>query len=270
MKLMVFGKVIGGLLGLAAGGIPGCVLGLLVGHAFDRGLGRALQFGAPENLERIRASFFETTFLLSGYLAKADGRISKSEIAHTEQLFAQMGLVAEQRQRAIDQFHQGASPAFDLEAAVAGFLETCGPQRQLQQTVLLFLIALARADQGIEPAEHAALVRIAGLMGLGAVQLEQLLRMAQAQDRFHRRDGPAPRPDGSLADAYAALGVGPAVGDAELKRAYRRLMSEHHPDKLIAKGVPEDMIKLATVRSQEIQAAYETVRKARGAKRRPG
>jgi len=267
MKLMVFGKVIGGLLGWAAGGFPGLVLGLVVGHAFDRGLGRALQVGSPGNLKRIRDNFFETTFLLSGYLAKADGRISKPEIDHTEQLFAQMGLDPGQRQRAIELFQRGAAPGFDLEAAVAHFLDISGHQRQLQQTLLVFLISLAHADRGVEPAEHAALVRIAGLMGLGASRLEQLLRMAQAQDHFQRQDGPAARPGNRLDDAYAALGVAAAVSDAELKRAYRRLMSEHHPDKLIAKGVPEDMIKLATVRSQEIQNAYETVRKVRGAGR---
>jgi len=264
MKLMVFGKVIGGLLGLAAGGIPGLLLGLLVGHAFDRGLGGALEHGSPANLGRIQDSFFETTFLLSGYLAKADGRISKSEIDHTEQLFAQLGLSAGQRQRAIELFRRGSSAGFDLEATVTRFLETCGPRRQLQQMLLLFLISLAHADQGIDPAEHAALVRTAGLMGFGAAQLDHLLRMARAQDQFQHRAGPVP---GRLDDAYAALGVEPTASAAELKRAYRRLMSEHHPDKLIAKGVPEDMIKLATERSQEIQNAYEAIRRARGAKR---
>jgi DnaJ like chaperone protein len=263
MKVQFFGKVIGGLMGLAGGGIPGLIFGLLIGHAFDRALTRALGFGSSENIERIKHSFFETTFLLSGYLAKVDGRISKSEIEHTEQIMAQMGLSTEQRQRAIDLFRQGSATDFELEPTVALFLQTCGPQRQLQQTLLLFLISLAHADQGMEPQEHAALVRIAGLLGLGAAQLEQLLRMAQAQDQFHRQGGPASQTGTTQSDAYAALGVERSVSDKELKKAYRRLMSEHHPDKLIAKGVPEDMIKLATARSQEIQAAYEVIKKTR-------
>jgi DnaJ like chaperone protein len=91
--------------------------------------------------------------------------------------------------------------------------------------------------------------------------------MAQAQGHFHSRGGyggGASAPAGaSLNDAYAALGVSADVDDKTLKRAYRKLMSENHPDKLIAKGVPDDMIKLATERSQEIQAAYEMIKKSR-------
>jgi DnaJ like chaperone protein len=262
---MFFGKVIGGLLGLAVGNVPGFILGVFFGHAFDRALAKALRFGAPENIERIKNSFFETTFLLLGYLAKVDGHISKSEISRTEQIITQMGLGADQRQRAIDLFRQGAAADFKMEPVVATFLQICGPQRLIQQTLLLFLIALAQADQGMEPAEHAALVRIASLMGLGAAQLDQLLRMTRAQEHFQDHRGQAAQHGTSLADAYTALGVSTGVGDKELKQAYRRLMSENHPDKLIAKGVPEAMIKLATTRAQEIQAAYEMIKKTRPA-----
>jgi DnaJ like chaperone protein len=264
---MIFGKAIGGFIGLLVGGIPGLIVGVFVGHAFDRGLVQTLRFGSPENLEQIKASFFETTFLLAGHLAKADGQISRQEIDHTERLFVQMGLSSEQRQRAIELFRRGSTSEFEVEATVNAFLQTCGPQRQLQQTMLLFLISLALADQVIEPAEHAALVRIATLMGLAVAQLEQLLRMAQAQEHFHGKAGYAAQPGTSLEDAYEALGVKSRVNDRDLKRAYRKLMSENHPDKLIAQGVPEDMVKLATERSQEIQAAYEMIRKNRGNKR---
>ncbi len=264
---MFFGKVIGGLIGLLVAGPIGLLLGLLVGHAFDRGLMRTLQMGSPESVERIRNSFFETTFLLSGYLAKVDGRISQQEIDHTEAVISQMGLDAEQRQRAIGFFRRGASPGFQPEPALSAFLQTCGPQRQLQQTLLLFLVSLALADHRLEQAEHDALLQIASLLGYGRAQLEQLLRMARAQEHFHGREGFTAQPGTSLEDAYAALGVDQSASDRDLKRAYRKLMSENHPDKLIARGVPEEMVKLATERSQEIQAAYEMVRRARGGAR---
>jgi DnaJ like chaperone protein len=267
MKYQFAGKVIGGLIGLAAGGIPGLILGALIGHAFDRALAKTLLFGSPENIERIRNSFFETTFLLSGYMAKVDGRISEQEIDHTEQVIAQMGLGTEQRQRAIELFRKGSANEFKMEAAVAAFLQMCGPQRQLQQTLLLFLISLAHADRGMDPSEHAALVRIANLLGMSRVQLEQLVRMANAQENFQGQAGQSTHGTTSLEDAYLAVGVDSSASDKEVKRAYRKRMSEHHPDKLIAKGVPQEMIKLATERTQEIQRAYEIIKKTRPAMR---
>jgi len=262
---MFFGKVIGGLLGLLVAGPLGLLIGVLVGHAFDSGLVATLRFASPGNIARIKTSFFETTFLLSGHIAKADGRVSEREIKHTELVFEQMKLTPEQRKRAIELFRQGAASDFRVEPVVSDFLEACGPQRQLQQTLLLFLISLAMADQQMASTERAALQRIATLMGFAVAELERLLRMAQAQEHFHGADGYTAQPGTSLDDAYAALGVTREASDRELKQAYRRRMSENHPDKLIARGVPEDMVRLATERSQEIQAAYEMIRKTRPA-----
>ena len=261
---MIYGKLVAGAIGLLVGGIIGLIVGIFVGHAVDKGLMRTMHFASPENIERIKTSFFETTFMLLGYLAKADGRISQQEISHTESIFTQMGLSAQQRERAIELFRKGSGTDFQPEPVVSEFLATCGPQRQLQQTLLLFLISLALADHEIADAERGALSRIASLMGFGATQLEQLIRMVEAQTHFHGQSGYRAQPGTGLDDAYAALGIESAVSDKELKRAYRKLMSENHPDKLMARGVPEDMVKVATEKSQEIQAAYEMVKQSRG------
>lgn len=264
---MFYGKLVAGLIGLLVAGPLGLLLGLLLGHAFDRGLLRTLQFGSPERIARIQKSFFDTCFLLLGHVAKADGRISEREVEHTETLFRQMGLDGEQRQEAIRLFKQGAAQGFDPGPVIAEFLHVCHGQRRLTQTLLLFLISLALADHALEPAEREVLGRLAGLLGYSEAQLDQLLNMARAQEHFHgERGATGVQPGTSLDDAYAALGVSPDVDERHLKRAYRKLMSEHHPDKLIARGVPEDMLKVATERAQEIQGAYDMIRRSRGLK----
>ncbi|QIB65655.1 co-chaperone DjlA [Kineobactrum salinum] len=263
---MFYGKLIAGLIGLLVFGPIGLIIGVIIGHSFDRGLGRVFQAGSPENIARIKQQFFETIFLLLGHLAKADGRISQQEVDHTEMIIQQMGLDGTQRQRAIDLFRRGSAPEFELDAAVSAFMEVCGRQPQLRQTLLLFLISLALADHQLQPEEQQVLQRIASLLGFSAAQLDQLLRMARAQEQFHSGGASQPDSPDRLQAAYTALGVSPEINDRELKRVYRKLMSEHHPDKLIAKGVPEDMLKLATEKSQEITAAYELIRKHRAAR----
>jgi DnaJ like chaperone protein len=147
---------------------------------------------------------------------------------------------------------------------VSAFVNSCGPQQLPQHTLLLFLISLAQAEHGILPSERATLVRIARLMGVDAAQLERLLRMANAQQQFHQQ---SPQSATSIEDAYAALGVNSSASDTEVKRAYRKRMSENDPDKLIANGVPEEMTRVATEHAQQIQTAYDMIKQTRQALR---
>jgi len=260
---MPIGKLIAGALGLLVAGIPGLFFGVVIGHFFDLSLGKALRFTGA-GIEVVREEFFRVAFLLMGHIAKADGRISEAEVAHTEALFRQLALGDEQRLQAIVLFKEGASSDFSMEDTIRDFLDKTGGNRALNQTLLNFLIALALADRELHPAEREALLRIGPQLGFPAAAVDQVLRMATAQSHFHESagaqvDSSAP----TLDEAYAALGVSAVASDAEVKRAYRRLMSQNHPDKLSAKGVPEEMLRLATEKSQEIQAAYELVRKHR-------
>jgi DnaJ like chaperone protein len=264
-RTMFFGKIIAGFFGLLLGGLPGLLLGVLAGHFFDRGLSGQLSLASPERLARMQQTFFETAFQLLGHVAKADGRVSESEIAQAEALMRQLGIADDRRQAAIVEFKRGAAADFDLEKALSRFNEDCAGPRMVAQTMLVFVISMAQADGTVDRQEHDVLARISRYLGYQAAEFERLLQMVEAQSHFHETTT-APAQD-QVADAYQALGVDPDCTDRELKRAYRKLMSEHHPDKLIARGVPESMMKVATEKAQEIQAAYELIKSSRQATR---
>lgn len=200
-------------------------------------------------------------------IAKADGRVSEQEISHVEEIMRQLGLAEEQRAEAIALFKQGTEPAFELESTLQEFIDLCQGHQQVKQTLLAFLASLALADGHLHQAELELLEKTAGYLGYSSQQFARLMQMIQAQSHFHNTGADTATEQDQLADAYLALGVESGCSDRELKQTYRRLMSENHPDKLIAQGVPEEMIKLGTERAQDIQAAYELLKKHRGIKR---
>ena len=260
---MIAGKLIGVFLGFFVAGPFGALLGLVAGHFFDNGLGQAMGFDYQGQRAKLQQVFFETVFKVMGHLAKADGRISEEEIAQAEQLMSQLGLTAEHRQQAIELFKAGAKPEFNLQQTVAEFIEQGGRSHNLPAMLLEFLFSIAMADGELHTSERDVLQQVASYLGIGQRQFEQLLAMLTAQQSFHQSGGRAQPTINELDNAYQALGVDKSVDDKELKKEYRKLMSAHHPDKLIAQGVPEDMVKVATEKSQEIQAAYELIKASR-------
>lgn len=250
------GKLIGALLGLYLADIPGLLLGLAAGHLFDSGL-RKIALGS--NLGVTQEIFFRCTFELMGRVAKVDGRVSEDEIAITQQLMDHFRLNDAHREEAIAHFKRGAIPTFDVDACLDEFMAVAATQNNLRQMLLGFLISTAFADQHLDRAENELLRHIGERLGFDQGAFERLLGMFQAQDHFSPGSTEAP-----LSDAYQALGVGQSAGDRDVKLAYRRLMKQFHPDKLIAQGLPDDMIRSATERSQEIQAAYARVKVSRG------
>jgi DnaJ like chaperone protein len=264
---MIVGKVCGAIFGfLLTRNWLGVLLGIIVGHYFDKGLrGLTNQQEAVGAISLAEHPFFATVFTIAGCLAKADGRISEEEIAGAEKLMAELGLGGAARSEAIALFKRGAETNFQIEPQISRFLQHAIFQPALRNVLLEYLVTFALADGVIHPAEADILQRVAQYLGFDRAQFLQFLDMLQAQQRFHRRDDGANTPPSrdALADAYRALGVSSDASDADIKKAYRKLMSQHHPDKLIAQGVPADMIKLATEKTQEIQSAYEVIEKSR-------
>jgi DnaJ like chaperone protein len=236
--------------------------GLLLGAAIGFALSRVLSTAAGRGLVGVQSQFLETTFAVMGAICKADGVVTRDEIRATEEVFGRLQLSPEQKDAAKAAFNRGKSPGFDLDAEVDRFVAAAHGGSVLFQLFLQLQLVAVAADGQVHPAERAMLVRVARRLGLieaDVARLEALLRAAAGGAAA--ASGPPPKQQ--LDDAYAALGVPPEASEGEIKRAYRKLMSENHPDKLAAKGLPEGMRQFAEERAREINVAYDLIRKAR-------
>jgi DnaJ like chaperone protein len=254
-------KIILVLLGYYLFDIFGALLGYIAGSFIDRY--RAYGAGAinPLTAAHRQTVFLETVFTLMGKLAKADGHISQDEVTHVEDFMQKLGMSPEHRQMAIGLFKQGAEPGFDIAPKLNEFMTVCGHTHSLRQMLLVYLIVMAVSDGRLDAAEEGLLETVAVHLGYDRVAFRQLLQMVLSQSQF--AGGKATSPS-ALDEAYKALGVTKESSDEEVKRAYRKLMSQYHPDKLMGQGVPEDMIAMATEQAQEVQAAYDLIKKSRG------
>jgi len=257
------GKIIGAFVGLLAGGPLGLLLGALVGNAFDQIYAR--QESASGKRGASQNAFFRVTFLIMGQLAKSDGRVSESEIEQARFIMDQMGLNEAQRLEAIDYFNEGKSPHLDLNKELEYFVRAVGHRGSLIQMFLEILLSMAYADGQLSLQEKYILDRVCRTLGISALQFELIHnRVRASQEQFRGRFNDQFKHSGDeLKIAYGVLGVSENATDAELKKAYRRLMSQHHPDKLVAKGLPEEMMRIAKEKTQEIQTAYDKIKKSR-------
>ena len=240
------------LIGLIVAGIRGLLIGAAIGYAASW----VLQNVLGQKLALVQAQFLESTFAVMGAVCKADGAVSRDEIRVAESMFARLNLSSEQRQSAMAAFSRGKAPDFDLDAEVATFARASRGHRPILVMFLQIQCAAVAADGNVHPAEHQMLVRVARGLGLSEADVAQL-------EALLRTGSPGPSPQHKLDDAYAALGISPSATDAEVKQAYRRLMSQNHPDKLASRGLPESMREMAEERSREISTAYAVIKEAR-------
>ncbi|MDH3451681.1 MAG: co-chaperone DjlA [Gammaproteobacteria bacterium] len=258
-----WGKLIGGAFGFMLGGPLGALLGAALGHNFDRGL-KGLEF-TPGDQERVQTAFFTATFSVMGYVAKADGRVSPQEIRLAQTVMDQMHLDADKRRAAIKLFDEGKRADFPLDEVIVQFRKECHRRNTLMQMFVEIQLQAAYADGDMHADERRLMLHICDRLGFSRAVFEHLDAIIRASMGADARRGAEYRsPRQTLQSAYQVLDVDNDASDAEVKRAYRRLMSQHHPDKLVSKGLPEEMIELAKQKTQEIRKAYEEVKERRG------
>lgn len=259
-------------------GFIGLLVGAFISFKLSGGLiGQLSGFGNVGGIAGVKtekqSAFFKTTFTLMGKLAKADGHVSEQEITHVEQFMRQLNMSPAHRKQAIDHFKTGSKEDFAIESLIQEFNAVTAQSPNLKQMLMVYLVRVALADGQLHPGETSLMHEIAKQLGFSPQAFEQLMAMLQAQDQFaggayHRGGQQADvggyTSAGAIDAAYQALGVSKNDSDAEIKKSYRRLVREFHPDKLMGQGLPEEMIKEATERSQEIHTAYDLIKENRG------
>ena len=261
------GKIIGGIVGYLVWGFWGLLIGLFLGHQIDRRLPRfllvLLKRTVIKHQEKVQKAFFESTFLVMGHLAKADGHVSEQEIRLARQVMQQMNLSEAATREAMALFGQGKAPEFDLDDTLRTLRQVALSHRNLAQMFVEIQLGAAYADGALAAVEREILLKVCEALGFTEAEFNRLDAMIQA----HRHAQQPGRTSGvSMADAYTILDIEESATDTEVKKAYRRLMSQHHPDKLQAKGLPKEMMKLAEEKTHEIRTAYERIREERGFK----
>jgi DnaJ like chaperone protein len=260
------GKILGGLFGFFVGGPAGALLGSLAGHQVDLQIERK-SHGAHSGVSPARAvqeTFFRATFQAMGHLAKSDGRVSEQEIHAARQVMQQFGLGQPETRLAIDLFNTGKARDFPLEATLGQLHAQIRGRGDLARMFMQIQIQAALWGGAMHGPGRAVLERICRVLEISTLELarmEALLRMQQPDGQT-----PGQRAAENQTSAYEVLGVGPETSDADVKKAYRRLMNQNHPDKLVAKGLPESMMKVAEEKTRQVRAAYELISEARGIK----
>jgi DnaJ like chaperone protein len=261
--MRIWGKILGFLFGfMLSKNIFGALLGAWLGHRFDQGIGLNFNHlgGSKSDTDR-QAAFFYSAFSVMGYIAKANGRVTQHEIAFAKAYMDKLGLKGELRQQAQEAFRDGKTTGFPLKERLAKLKSAVGNRQDLSLLFLEIQIQVAFADGELDSDERNALHQIASGLGYSPKELDKLLEMIIAGANFHQQGSGNgfENTEQQLENAYKVLGVTEKNSANEIKKSYRKLMSQHHPDKLVAKGLPPEMMEVAKQKTQDIQAAYELI-----------
>ena len=273
-----WGKVIGAFFGYMVAGSAGAFFGILIGNFFDRGLVK--HFTRPhwhyheEQRKEVQKIFFEATFSIMGLIAKADGRVSENEIQMAKTLMKERGLSHAQTMQAQDFFNEGKQSTFNLQNAITLLQRALHDNPELLKLFIDIQYRAAQVD-GLSAKKQQILNTILSYMGFAPLNKQYRFYEDYANySSYHQTNKQYSSSSnqnrhysgtyGLLDHAYGVLDISPTASKQEVKRAYRRLMSRNHPDKLIAKGLPEEMIKIANEKTQAISKAYEQICESKG------
>lgn len=258
-----WGKLAGIFLGYLYAGPYGAMFGIILGNLADRIIFNYLFSPQWHHYRSASAEvqnlYYPTLFKVMGHLAKIDGHISEDDISVARQVMNEMRLHGYKKHMAMKCYNQGKLPLFDLHRALNLMHRLCSHHPGLLKLFVLTLYRTAKID-GINPQKEQKLNII--FSRLGFIPLYR-----QGNYQHHRRHTAQSNFDYDNAkplDDFSIIGVKPIASNKEIKRAYRKKISQIHPDKLIARSASQKDIEIATNQTQLLQAAYDRIKNARG------
>ncbi len=257
------GTIFGAVIGFAmTGKVIGALIGALLGFMFDQSVGAGFLPSGASSSAPVSEVFFRTTFELMGHVAKSDGRVSEAEIDAARRLMQDLRLGPDEVAAAIECFRTGKSTGYDASFRVEQLREACGLRYDLLSTFIELQLRAALDGNGISPPARSVLRRAAERLGMSGLEFARMESAVRARYGARGNSG-RQSAERSLSECYAELEIAAGASDQEVTKAYRRQMSRHHPDKLVANGLPESMAQWAKEKTQRVQEAYEAIRAAR-------
>lgn len=266
-----WGKLAGAILGYILGGIPGVLFGLVLGYLVDKSV-LALkqpQFSRvdPADIAELQKEFFVATFSVMGHVAAAASAGGDDEPTALNKVMARLNLPPEAHEEAVALYSESKRPDFNLNEVLLPFLRACRHQPHLLE-MFMEIQLFAAYDRGeINPTRHQILLNICRMLEMSRADFDRIFSTIRAEYHFTRDKNTGTvvnlQNTSNVAEAYAILNLSPNASNDEIKQAYRRLTSMHHPDKLVAKGLPEEMMKIAEDKTREIRLAYDRIRALR-------
>jgi DnaJ like chaperone protein len=241
------GKIVGGTLGFALGGPLGAIAGAALGHTFDASNKQHSRTRLSYH-EEAQMTFFVATFSMLAKVARADGRISPEEIHAVEHFMAnELNLTPESKRFAVEIFETAINSPMAFEDFAGQFYLQFRNQPRLLDLMIDVLLRLSVADGTLSESEEKLISSAARIFHFSEQKYNELKsRYAPDFEKY-----------------YAILGTNSSASEEEIKRQYRKLVKEYHPDTIASKGLPEEFTKLANDKFREIQDAYDAVRKER-------
>lgn len=266
-----WGKLTGIGLGYFLAGVPGAMFGLALGFLVDKSvlMLKRPRFAKvnPADLGNLQKEFFVATFSVMGYVAAAARSANDDEFAALNKVINRLSLPQNIHREALALYNEGKKPDFNLNQVVLPFFTVCQFQKHLLEMFLEIQLFAAFNDGDINPSRQQILLNICRLLEMSRADFDRILSTIRAEQHFSREKKTGRvvklKKTGGVEDAYAILNLAPNASDEEITQAYRRLTSMNHPDKLVARGLPEEMLKIAEDKTREIRLAYERIRAVR-------